>query len=153
MSVDDTDFSPAVIHLPDQAHVYDMRAQNYLGQVHEIEATLAMGIARLYALLPYRVTDVTIDCPERAEAGGMLTARCNLTISDGTPAGHVVGWTLTQDGEVLPPYARNALAEAGSGEASFRLPLDMSGEWTLTATDVISGEATTRAVTIEASGR
>ncbi|MFW5867995.1 MAG: hypothetical protein ACOCX2_09280, partial [Armatimonadota bacterium] len=159
MTVDDEDFVPAVITLTDprsfvnQWPVYDVRAQKYLGRVRQFETTLAPGIARLYALVPYRVTGITIDCPERAEAGGMLTARCDLTVSDGTPADHVVRWTLTQDGEVLPPYARNALAEAGSGEASFRLPLDMSGEWTLTATDVISGEATTRAVTIEAPER
>ncbi|MFO8080208.1 MAG: beta-galactosidase [Armatimonadota bacterium] len=153
MSVDDTDFSPAVIHLPDQAHVYDMRAQKYLGQAHEIEAALATGVARLYALLPYRVTDITLDCPARAEAGGLLTARCNLTARDETPGDHVVHWTLTRGAEVLPPFARNTVAAGGSGEASFRLPLDMSGEWTLTATDVISGETTSRTVTIEALER
>ncbi len=142
--VDEADLAPAVIDLPAEAHVYDLRAGAYLGRTDRIEATLATGIARLYALLPAPVAGIALDCPERAEAGGILAALCTIR----APGDHVVHWTLTQGEEVLPPYARNTLTEAGAGEVSFRLPLDVSGEWMLTARDVISGETATQTVVI-----
>lgn len=148
MSVDAEDFTPAVVELPAEAEVYDLRAGEYLGRTDRIETTLATGIARLYALLPAPVGEITLDCPERIEAGRTLTARVTVSSAGGEPGDHVVHWTLTQGGEVLPPYALNTLAQAGTGEVSFRLPLDMRGEWTLTARDVISGLTATQTVAV-----
>ena len=80
----------------------------------------------------------------------MLVARCAVEAAGGAAADHVVHWTLAApDGEVIPPFARNTLAASGSGEVEFRLPLDLSGEWTLTGRDVISGESASAAVVIE----
>ncbi len=152
LSIDEDDFSSAVIELPAVAHVYDVRSGDYLGRTDRIEATLATGVAQLYALAPYRTTGVTIDCPERVQAGGTLTARCAVAAAGVQAGDHVVHWTLAgPDGTVLPPYARNTLAERGVGGVSFRLTLDMSGAWTLTARDVISGEIATQTVEIKAA--
>ncbi len=146
--VDEADFAPAVIELPNEAEVCDLRAGRRLGRTGRIETSLATGVAQLYALLPAEVGEITLDCPASAPAGSILTVRC--TIAGG--GDQVVHWTLTAEGgETLPPYALNTLTEGGAGEATFRLPLDMTGRWTLTARDVISGETATQAVTIEAA--
>ena len=127
--------------------VFVLRAGSHLGRTARIETSLATGVAQLYALLPAEVGEITLDCPASAPAGSILIARC--TIAGG--GDQVVHWTLAGvDGEALPPYALNTLTEGGAGEASFRLPLDMTGRWTLTARDVISGQEATQAIDIAA---
>jgi len=49
------------IALPRAGHVYDVREKKYLGQTDSLEAALQVGDAKLFALLPYTVENVSVN--------------------------------------------------------------------------------------------
>jgi len=139
--IEEGDFTPATIDLAEGGHVYDVRAGKYLGETDTIEARLATGVAALYALLPYRITGVTVECADAITAGETLRVRCTVAVEGADAGDHVVHVELADpEGNVIRPYARNVLAEGGTGEMEFALPLNAAaGEWTVSAREVASG--------------
>ncbi len=138
--------------LPEARHVYDARAGAYLGQTDRIEGKALRGVAQLYALLPYRVTGLSMEGPATARPGEALEFALSLRAEGGEPGAHVLHVAVQAPGEEPGDrywYARNLTTEGG--RARFVLPLadnDPTGEWTVTARDVISGEQATVALTV-----
>ena len=122
------------------AHIYDMRAREYLGETRASMVTLGPGEAACFAVLPYEVTGVQL-----VGAGNAFRA---TVLSDGAVGDHVLHLSVTDPaGNPAPAYARNLLATGGV--ADLRLPLavsDAPGEWTLTARDVLSGVSATAGI-------
>ena len=124
----------ATVNFGRAAHVYDLRGRQYLGETQAIEATLAPGEARVYALLPYAVSGMSLNL------GGETSYEVSLNA--GAPVGdHVLhlAWT-DPEGKVVRAYEKNVLATGGRYQGHIPLALnDSQGQWTLTIRDVLSG--------------
>ena len=115
------------------AHIYDMRARQYIGETDSTLTTLGPGETAMYALLPYEVTGLQI-------TGELPDLRASV-MGDGDLTDHVLHVTVTDpQGNPAPAYTRNVLAPGGSAELHIPLALnDPAGEWTVTVRDVLSG--------------
>ncbi len=141
------DLDPVTIDLGAAGHVYDMRSHEYLGKTARVQAGFAPTVAKLYAVLPYQVTSVTVDAPDQVRPGGVLEVTCGLQVDAGRAGDHVLHVELVDpSGAIIKPYAVNVLAVAGKATVSFPLPLNAAlGPWTVQARDTISGLAATAA--------
>jgi len=134
-------------------HIYDVREKKYLGKGDNAKLTLAPWRAKLIALLPYRVLSVSLRL-KRAE-GRKITWSARLLGGAGRWVNSVLRMTLSgPDGKEMPIYSTNAVAEEGKCAGSLRLALnDPPGEYSLKATDVVSGLSDSFKFRIEEEGR
>lgn len=133
-----------------EAFVTDLRERRQLGRVAQLETTMEAGQARLYALLPYRVTGLELTAPERARAGEDLDVLARV-VADGGVGRHVLHVELeAPDGTVKPCYRRNVAAPDGLWRERIPLGLnDPPGRWTLRVRDLIGAVETARAVEVK----
>jgi len=121
-------------------HVYDMRGKGYLGFTDEIRTEIEPSRARLFGLLPYRVTGVEIQSANKVSQGGDLTYQLRLKTEGSEPGIHVIRviW-IGPDGKERKHYGENLVVEKGQAEGRIRLALnDQPGKWKARARDVIS---------------
>lgn len=119
------------------AHLYDMRAHEYLGEIRETEVTLAPGEAACFAVLPYRVTGLQV-----TGEGARGPRRLRATVLAGGEVGpHVLHVSVTDpEGNPAPAYARNLSAPGGVAELHIPLAAnDAPGTWTVRVRDALSG--------------
>nr|MBA3709204.1 beta-galactosidase [Planctomycetota bacterium] len=126
--------------LPAAAHVYDVRARRYLGKLTTITDELHSAEAKLYALLPYQVTGLTVSTGDAFKAGATLRCEVAVTTVGGEAGDHVLNVrALGADGVELPWYARNILATKGKATLVLPVELNPAGPFILVVTDVLSG--------------
>ncbi|MGI6414993.1 MAG: beta-galactosidase [Thermoguttaceae bacterium] len=140
------DIEPVRFRFARPGHVYDVRAKKYQGNTGALVTTLAPGETAVYAVLPYRVTGLEVQGPERVAAGSEVEFRCEVH-GDGKPLGdHVLHVELrSPSGRTIAHYAKNVLARAG--RITLRIPLavnEMAGTWTVQACDVLTGATAER---------
>jgi hypothetical protein len=137
---------PVTLHFGARKCVYDVLAGRYLGETETVKSQLTPGVAQLYALLPYRLDNLTVEAPTTAAVG--TSVRCSVgLVLEGQPAVHCLRLSVFgPDGKERPWYAANLLtgqgpdAQPGRGEATFDLALDDTpGAWKLVATDTATG--------------
>jgi len=139
----------ARIRFPKSAYVYDVRAGACLGHADNCETELQPGRAKLFALLPYRVTAVKLAAPKSVRQGERARLKVALA-ADGKPGLHVFRLTFTDpQGKPVGHYARNVKAAAGVFEGEWSPALNEApGVWRITARDVISGETASAEVAV-----
>jgi hypothetical protein len=129
------------VTFPEQAHIYDVRKQKYLGFAAAVDTELAAGDALVLAILPEKIERVTIGAPERAVPGEAfdltLTA---FTESGSAPPPSVFAVTFTApSGRYVWEHCEN-VACAGAAALSRRLPYNAErGTWTVTVKDAATG--------------
>ena len=137
------------VQFPRETHLYDVRAGEYLGRRDTLETELTPGIAKLYALLPEKVTRVRVKAPSRARPGESVSVGLSVA-SGGARADRVLHVEVVgPDGVTRTPYARTLLADGG--EIEFRIPFalnDPPGSWRVTARDVATNVAATHTIRI-----
>ena len=131
------------IVLPKPAHVYDVRAGHYHGCVPKFSAALAPAEAKLFGLLPYRITHLTIDGPALCRQGEDFRFRVTVEAGQGQPGDHVLQVeVVTPGGTPSECYSKNVLAHNGTYSGLMKLALnEPPGTWLLRATDVTSRTA------------
>jgi hypothetical protein len=139
--MNDDENYPIRLKLPQKAHVYDMRAGKYLGETDAIETDLAPGGCAMYALLPYQVGSLKIQCGG-AETGKPCKVECEVQRADGAAVGrHMLHLdVMTPAGALAQHYSRNVIAE--NGRATIAIPFafnDPPGEWKIGVRDVATG--------------
>ncbi len=147
-----TDTEPVGLRFSQLGHVYDVRAKKYHGQNGTLATTLAPGETALYASLPYRVTGLEVQVPERATAGTSMELSCAVR-ADGPQLGDHVLHVEFRDpaGRILPHYRQNVLAPAGRTTLQIPLALnDAPGAWSIQVCDVLTGTTTDRSVRVTA---
>ena len=103
-------------------HVYDVRAKKYQGNTGTLVTTLAPGETAVYAVLPYRVTGLQVQAPERAAAGSDVEFRCEVR-GDGKPLGdHVLHVELPTRTDGRRPLREERPCSAGRIARGFRWP-------------------------------
>jgi hypothetical protein len=118
-----------------------MRAGKYLGETDAIETDLAPGGCAMYALLPYQVGSLKIQCGG-AETGKPCKVECEVQRADGAAVGrHMLHLdVMTPAGALAQHYSRNVIAE--NGRATIAIPFafnDPPGEWKIGVRDVATG--------------
>jgi beta-galactosidase len=141
------------ISFPHSAHVYDVRAGKYLGLIATLQTTIDPGIAKLYALLPYRVDGLKLWTPPQAKLGAALDYAVTVIAAGAKPGTHIfhirASWKSQATGHETV-YEANVLGKEGRATGKFDLALnDPAGRWTLTARDVATGTTATTAFTVK----
>lgn len=124
------------ITLPDTYYVTDARTGERLGHTNTVKTSVIVGGALVLGLAKQTNT-LTLTAPEEGSCGDPLT----FSLASSRPSKalvrcHVYG----PDGSFLPLYSQNLVLEKGAG--TFLLPTalnDPAGEYTVKATDVITG--------------
>ena len=150
--IDRQDLLECALVLPKAFHVYESRSGNYGGHVAKIEDRLPRGIARVYALLPYRVRTIALSGDPKATAGN--PAKVNIRVeSDGeTPGTHVAHLSVWgPDGKEIAWYVQNIVAKGGRADTTIPLACnDPVGDWRIVVRDVATGMQATFPVRVEA---
>ncbi|HRU05284.1 MAG TPA: beta-galactosidase, partial [Candidatus Brocadiia bacterium] len=139
--VDRKDTLSCALVLPKPFEVYESRSGKYLGKTAKIEDRFARGLARVYALLPYRVEKVTLSGGASATAGQAVKVNIGLATSGGPAGTHVAHLSVSgPDGKERPWYAQNVVVKEGRAEAVIPLAFnDPAGEWKVVVRDVATG--------------
>jgi len=142
------------VHLPREAHVYDVRARQPLGRRRTVETRLVPGDPRIYALLPYAVAGVTVT-PAAAEVAPGTTASFQVALATG--GGNLAGRHCLRveirgpDGTPRRHYAQNVLTETNTTTVRVGLALnDAPGTWQIRATDIATGRSGAAPFTVRA---
>jgi len=139
------------VHLGRVTHVYDMRARKYLGHTDTVKASLTPGIALMYALMPYKVSGVSVQAPAAVRPGDTVPVKISANAE--TKAGdHVLRLTVTDpDLAERACYSQNLLAHDGVAETTIHLALnDRPGEWMIDVADVATGTIGVARVRVQA---
>jgi len=146
--------SQIAVTFPHQAHVYDLRAGEYLGKTDRAEKLMPQGYCQIYSLLPYQVTAVSVIPRAKAkQPGERVSYRVRVETDGPQPGRHVFRVQVTGPDGLRDYYGTQITADDGSGEAEFDLALnDASGIWRIAATDVATGISGTAELTVTAPG-
>ena len=133
---------PSRVRFVDSRHLYDVRAARYLGHADRCEKRLDYR-AEVIARSPYRVASVSVEFENDTPRPGLRVALTVQATSGPVTGTHVLRLTvLGRDGQEVKWYARNVLAPEGRGTTVIPLAMNETpGEYTLRATDVMSGLA------------
>ena len=143
----------AEVVLPEPALVYDVRAGQPVGAgpVSSWPVRLSRGQPLLYALLPYRVTELSPVLAPTAALGGRVDLRVRVIPVAGEAGFHVVHVAVYAPGSERKhrEYSQSIECPAGEGTADFPLALsDSPGKWRLVFRDVASGTTVEKTVTV-----
>ncbi|HOQ29009.1 MAG TPA: hypothetical protein PLH36_09730, partial [Armatimonadota bacterium] len=121
------------------AHAYDVRAGRYLGKVDQVKTLVQAGRARLFALLPYAVSEIRVSTS--AVSLGQETRVRAECITGGKPGRHVLRVRfIGPDGKERREYQQSVVAEGGTAELSLPLAFnDAPGTWSVVVQDVATG--------------
>ena len=141
---------PVSIDFGSKSHVYDVRAGRYLGYERQVETDIAPAIAKLYALLPYRVQSVTVKAGD-ASRGDLINVKLAVKGDRFRIGRHaVVLRFIAPDKKEILHYRTKAVLENGKGAVTLPMALnDPPGEWTLKAKDVASGVTGSAVLTLK----
>ena len=127
------------VTLPAAGHVYDSRAGRYIGSKPTFSDRLYPMRAKLYAVLPKKVTSVT---PVVKVSGNPRVATCTVKLT-GTASGvrHVVRFDVYEPkGKWRPLYSANVHTSSGTASHEFVLAdSDAAGTWRLAVRDALTG--------------
>jgi hypothetical protein len=123
-------------------YCYDMFEGKCLGQGVEWPTEIAPGGVKLFCVLPYQVTGLSVEIKGAQFArGGEVQGTVRIETSGGRPERHVVHLDVVRpDGQSVRYLARDL--ETKGGRAAFAIPLALNepaGRYTLRFTDVATG--------------
>ncbi|MEI6423238.1 MAG: hypothetical protein WCP55_13530, partial [Lentisphaerota bacterium] len=142
---------PAELCLAEPRHIYDSRQGNYLGFGKTASFSLQAGRPELFALLPYKITGISLDCPAKVKGGEILQIKASLD-ADRKPIGnHVVNFQLaTPDGTELQSNSKNVDLKGGTGSFQMQIPFNaQKGKWQIVAKDAVTGIRASRALDVD----
>jgi hypothetical protein len=139
--------TPVTIDFKRTAYIYDVRSGKYLGHGKTISTPLQSGRARLFALLPYRVTTIEI-AASPAKLGADARVKLKIATSAKKAGRHVLRLRFFAGKKEREEYRQTVIAENGAATIAQPLALnDTPGAWKISAQDVATGvtsEATIR---------
>ncbi|MHB1457406.1 MAG: beta-galactosidase trimerization domain-containing protein [Armatimonadota bacterium] len=138
----DRQVSKAGVQLPAKYNIYNIRGASYLGFSDNTNIDIKSLDPVILALVPYKISGVKLNLnTAELKQGDQLQYTVNIAADGGAqPDQQVVRVRLTDpSGKDVPYYGANLLVK-GSSVNKLDLALnEMSGKWTITATDIISG--------------
>jgi len=132
----------SVVRLPKAFHVYDARRQDYLGLTDTIRTGLIKARAKVFALLPCKLTGIDLSLSSaKLKQGDLLKIIAKAQPLEAKSCGLGLRITITgPDGKEREEYARTLVMRNGAMETSIALALDEpTGTYTVESEEVISG--------------
>jgi len=123
-------------------HIYDARAGRYLGCSDTITAHIKPGIARVFSLMPYRVTGISLTAPAAVNQGDALRYKVSIAATV-APGKHVLNVSLSDpQGRAIRWYTKNVTCTGGTYAGELALALnEKPGTYELSVTDAATGVA------------
>ncbi len=165
--------SKVVLDFPREGHLYEVMTNRYIGHGRRFDHDLATGepvkaglptlegksinLAQdsvsgmaLFALMPYKIADVSVDA-ESARQGGQLKVAVKVEVEGAAPGKHVLHLDVRDpEGRQAEPYCRNIVTQNGSWEGTLPLALnEMTGRWNISVREAVSGLASSTTVKIK----
>jgi len=115
--------------------------------------TLGYGEGRLFSIIPYEVSAVSLQADVTVKAGEPLSLRVSVQTRGGAPGEHVLALSARDpQGREAPAFSRVVRVVTGTETLRFATAVnDPAGKWTLTATDLASGVSGNAAITFQAN--
>jgi len=131
----------SIITLPQEAYVYNVREEEFLGKCREIKSRILPARAQVFALSPYKIEGFSIETEPEYHQGDVVTFQIAVVSGTLTPNRHCIHIdVIDPDGNTLDYYGQNIFITGGGGEGTLRLALnEKAGEWIIQAKDVTSG--------------
>jgi hypothetical protein len=141
-SITKEDTERVALDFGSQAHVYDLRARKYMGQVSKVETELTRSVARVFALMPAKVEPVQVEIAGKVTREGGVPLV--LSTAD-TSCDHVAHVAVVRPGnKPVWLYERDVILTKGRGEWTVPLALnDPAGAWRIEASDAVEGTLAT----------
>lgn len=132
-----------------RGHVYDVRAQKYLGVTDHVTTKVPYAEAQLFAVLPAKIAGIGIDCPSEAVRGGEIAVDMRLETKDARPAYVVHVDIVPPSGKCPFHFQRNLATRDGAAKLTFPLALnDEAGVWKVRVTEPLTGVAAERTIAV-----
>jgi hypothetical protein len=133
--------------------VYDALQARRVSRPKKHTTTLDGGGVAVFGVLPYAVSDITVETLPSVVAGTRLPFTLGVNVRKAEPSTHVVHVelvSLQSDATgPIPHYSRDIVCRDGQGEGFIRLALnERSGVYKLTARDVLTGMKTETVVKV-----
>lgn len=130
-------------------HVYDLSADEP-GHPRKMVAKLQPGEAKIYALLPYEVSEVQLNAPGIVQQGKRLNFTAGIRAKKGTPGDHLLRVQFgPAGGEAIARYTQ--FLPAAGGNAGGYVPIvlgQVPGNYELTVDDLLSGVGSVQPVKV-----
>ena len=127
-------------------HVYDVRAQKYLGFADRVSSTVPFAEAQVYAVLKAKIEGIDVACESKA---GMLSADFAIRSDDVSPAYVLHVDVIPPSGECPVHFQRNLATKAGRAHLDFPLALnDETGAWTIRVVEPLTGVSAKRTLNL-----
>ncbi|MDA1139883.1 MAG: beta-galactosidase trimerization domain-containing protein [Planctomycetota bacterium] len=124
-----------------KAHLYDARAGKYLGLTDAHSALLTPSIAQLYASLPYRLEQITIEGAESSKRGELLKFDVRLHTEGVKAVQHVLLFKVIDPaGNPMPAHEKRMLVK--NGQCTLEIPVALNapeGKWRISVRDAGTG--------------
>lgn len=137
------------VRLDRPMHSYNLRTGAHQAAVRALRIALDPYEPALYALSDTPLPGLVLSMPEKAKRGSIVTAGLRAASTNAeTHIFHVE--VIGPDGKLRDYYSANLRAAGGVG--SLEVPFaknDPTGEWTISAKDVLSGAAVKRILRVE----
>ncbi len=131
---------------PRRAHLYDVRAGQYLGYGRRARVVLSRMTPRIFSLLPYHVEEVGAELDgAKFRPGDRVGVRVWLKTSTGQAGNHAIRMEVRMpSGDLNPVLSRTLSAPNGNAEGVVQLAFnDPQGQWTVEVRDVATGTKAT----------
>ncbi len=132
--------SATTVNTGGKAHIYDVRKGRYLGYADAFKTNIRPGVAKVFALMPYRVKSVELQAPAKIKTGG--TIAYSITIeADKKPEKHVLRISLlSPSGKEIRHYSGNVNSFTGTYQGKIILALnEKPGKYILVVKDTATG--------------
>ena len=122
------------------AHIHDAREKRYLGHTDRVTTYVTPGVGKVFALMPYRVSRLSLTAPPSVAQGAAIDWAVTLSGALGSEK-HILHVSLTDpQGHELRHYSRNVACNGGKATGKLHLALDEKvGAYRLVVTDAATG--------------
>jgi hypothetical protein len=140
----------ARVVLPEGAQVFDITAGLPVERPKKITLRLRPGEGKVLSLLPYEVSELTVEAPGIVQQGKRLNLACQVRARKAEPGAHLIRFTLSSPvSGVIAQYTQWVTAERGMGTGYIPIALgQVPGFYQLRAEDLLSGVFAERDVKI-----
>ena len=131
-----------VLHFPKEAYLYEMGERDFLEYSNKTQVSLKPVIGKMLAILPYKVSGISIELPPRVKQGAALCWKAILKAESGQVGDHVFNVTVTApNGEKSKSWSGNELAMKGILDREWNIAFnELPGKWAITVRDSVSGK-------------
>jgi hypothetical protein len=137
------------LHLPNLMYVYDTRAGKALGQKKELTLTVDPYDPTILATSNTLLPEMQVSVPDHVQHGSVFNIAVHASPAQADVSIFHVEVRDPQGNRILY-YSGNLIARQGGGVKSIPLASnDMTGKWTVTVRDILSGQTITRSVGVE----